>query len=171
MIFIQVDALGIVTEFIGIGTSTFQNRNLSHAVGWHESYLNSLTYAYESGLVADWIAFFGGEWMSAICHDKFSGLVNTLRENLNMDVGVLSVIESVTEVSESTDEDALVAGERRRIIGDRGSYVPEVTRKTVENHTLEFLRKHRSMLTRFQVPIPGVSSSKFSGTSENKTKK
>jgi len=153
----QVNTLGVVTDFFGVGTSPFLNQNLSRLVGWHESYLNSAVYAYEMGTVADWVAFFTGDWAQAIYYDRYSLLVSTLRENLLTDRFTSTIIESVIDVSETSDDDSLVVGERRRLIGDRGHAVPELTRRIIEHHVLDFLRKNKALLKGYYIPEQAVA--------------
>eukprot|EP01041_Mallomonas_annulata_P004244 gene4244-8440_t len=165
---VQIDPLGIIVEITCVSTSPIQARNLGCAVGIHESYLNGAVFSYESGITTDWIEFFSRDWMTAVCHDKFSGFIDTLHEHLQHDQGTQFFVASVGEVSETTEEDAVIGGERRRLIGDRGTYIPDATRKDIETHTLEFVRKNKSLLTRFHVPVPKGNNDKANEKSKKK---
>jgi len=154
---VQVDPLGIVIEIACVSASPLPARNIGCMVGWHESYLNSAIYSYEAGSVLDWIDFLNGEWSTVICHEKFSDFAEAVRALLRSDKAMISILDNVMDVSETSDEDAVVTGERRRIVGDRGSNLPESTRKLVESYTLDFLRKDQSLQSHFLVPVPSSS--------------
>ena len=118
----------------------------------NESYLNSAIFAFEAGHVVDWVEFLSREWSIAAFHDKFPVFVNYLREEMKSDQGAQFFVDSVIDVMETTQEFSVIAGERRRMVGDRGAYIPDGTRQAIETHTLEFIKKNRSLLTRFHIP-------------------
>ena len=62
------------------------------------------------------------------------------------------LVDSVLEGAAATTDDTIVAEGRRQKLGEGGSVLPELTRKTVHNHGVDFLRKHQSVLSRFYVP-------------------
>lgn len=108
--------------------------------------------SYENGRVDDWIEFFREAWVTAILHDKFSQLATSLRGSLQTDNGAFIIVESVIDTAESTNDDTMVSEARRHLIGDGGSGLPELTRKTVHDLGKEYLQRHRVVLTRFYVP-------------------
>lgn len=121
-------------------------------MGWHESFLNCAVSAYDQGRVDDWIEFFRDDWVAVLLHDQFSDLVRTLRISLQADKGTFMLIDGIMDSAVSTSDDAIVVEGRRQRIGDGGSSLPELTQKTVHAHTIEFLRRNQSMLTRFSIP-------------------
>ena len=149
---VEVDSLGIVITIIVISSNVILTRNLSCLVGLHESYLNGAIFAYESGHVTDWIHFFNKDWITAICLDKFRKFSNNFKKYLESDEGVQFFIQSAVDIAEGTDEDAIIVGERRRIIGDRGAYIPNGTKKTIESQTIDYLRTNKALLPKFRIP-------------------
>ena len=49
---LRVDSLGIVVEILYVGQEMVEARNLSRLVGWHEAFLNSAQFAFNSGIVS-----------------------------------------------------------------------------------------------------------------------
>lgn len=150
---VKMDSLGIVVEITCLSTSLLPARNMGSMVGWHESHLNSLVFSFEAGYIPCLLEYFRSGWVSALCHDKFASFVSSLRAELVNDKGMLSILDNVMSVMESTDDDTVVVGERRRMLGDRGSDVLEPTKQLIESHTLEFIRKNKSLFTKFHLPV------------------
>lgn len=150
----QVDSLGVIVEIVYIGQEQVEMRNLSQIIGWHESFVNNVSYSYSAGLVRDWISFFREGWATALCHDKFPELASGLRKALEGDKNLFGILDRVFEQAENSSDDQLVAGTRREIIGDRGELLPSSTKQYIETQTLEFLKKHRHMLSRFYIAAP-----------------
>lgn len=144
--------LGTIVEIVFVGRERVEERNLGRLVGWHESYLNSAMVAFENGRVDDWIEFFRDSWITAVLHDKFNDLANSLRCSLQTDNGAFVIVENVIDNAENTSEDSIVAEARRALIGEGGGKLPELTRKIALDLGLEFLQKNKVVLTKFHVP-------------------
>lgn len=149
---LRVDSLGIVVEILYIGQEVVETRNLAQLIGWHESYLNGAQFAYNSGIVPDWVTYFRQSWASANYHDKFPELAAGLRKVLESDPFLFNILDVVFDTAENSSDDQLVAGRRRELIGDRCELLTENTKQGIENATLEFLKKHKQILTRFHLP-------------------
>jgi hypothetical protein len=152
VLFFQLDHYGMLVELVHLGTVSVESRNLSSLVGLHESYLNSAIYSFENGLVSHWIDFFRQDWACALYHDRFADLIQDLREAVRTDKGMLVILDKVFEIADSTEDDQVVAAVRRKIIGDRGELLEDLTQKTIEAHTLDFVKKNKTVLTKFFVP-------------------
>lgn len=139
-------------EIICIGRGRVEERNIGRLVGWHESFLNSAITAYDNGRVEDWIDFFRESWVTAVLHDKFSDLAATMRGSLQTDNGAFIIVESVVDSAESTGDDTIVSEARRQLIGEGGSNLPSLTKKTIQDLGMEFLQRNKIELTRFYVP-------------------
>ena len=150
---LQLDSLGTLVEIVYIGKSTVEAKNLGRLVGWHESFLNGAVYSYEQGLVEDWIDYFRKSWATALFHDTFPDFANHLRNVLASDTYVYSILDLMRAVSDQKSEDHEINSERRKVLGPRGEHISDVTHRTIESATLDFLRK--SKLPRFYVPQPG----------------
>lgn len=150
---LRVDSLGMVVEILYIGQEVVETRNLAQLVGWHESFLNGAQFAYNSGIVQDWVSYFRGSWASANYHDKFPELAATLRKILETDPFLFNILDVVFDTAENSSDDQLVAGRRRELIGDRCELLTDSSKHGLENATLEFLKKHRQILTRFHIPV------------------
>ena len=148
----QVDYLGVVAAFIYLGKAEIEERNLSKLVHYHESYLNNAIYSYENGIVTDWISFLREDWASVLFFDKYKKFVTTLRNLIQNDKGVISIIDKIFEISDSSPDDHQIDISRRKILGDRCFDVPETTKKTVEVAVVEFLRENKYSLPKYYVP-------------------
>ena len=150
---LRVDSLGIVVEILYVGQEMVEARNLSRLVGWHEAFLNSAQFAFNSGIVSDWVSFFRGSWASANYHDKFAEFAVGLRKTLESDPFLFNILDVVFDTAENSSDDQLVAGRRRELIGDRCELLTENTKHGLENATLEFLKKHKQILNQFFLPV------------------
>lgn len=155
---LKFDLLGKLEEILYIGRVKIEERNISRLVGYHESYMNSATYAYEKGLIKDWIDYFREDWASLLYHDKFLEFIIYQRESLTTDKCSVSTLEQVFQMAEIDTDDQNVSIARKELIGERSELLPIVTRKFLEAQTLEFLRHHKPLLTKFY--IPSAKSSK-----------
>ena len=147
-----MDNLGVIVEIVYIGQERVEPRNLSQLIGWHEAYLNSASFTYTSGLISDWISFFRENWATALYHDKFPELASELRKLMESDQNLFAILDAVFETAENSSDDQIVAGRRREIIGDRCELLGEASKHALESHTLDFLRKHKQLLSRFHIP-------------------
>ena len=95
----QFDSLGILREFTSMGPANdlIGVKSISNLVGWHESFLNSAFYSFESGAVNDWISYFNDEWSSGLKFDRFPLLAQSLCKVLQSDKGMLSILEKIFE--------------------------------------------------------------------------
>ena len=143
-----------------MGQERVEGRNLSQLIGWHEAYLNGASFAFTSGLVPDWVSFFRDHWATAMYHDKFPALASGLRKALESDQNLFPILDAVFETAENSSDDQLVGGRRREIIGDRCELLSEATKHTIESQMLDFLRKHKQLLSRFHIPQLNISHSK-----------
>jgi hypothetical protein len=155
---LKFDLLGKLEEILYIGRVQIEERNISRLVGYHESYMNSATYAYEKGLIKDWIDYFREDWASLLYHDKFLEFINYQRESLTTDKCSVATLEQVFQMAEIDTDDQNVSITRKELIGERSELLPSATRKFLESQTLDFLRHHKPLLTKFY--IPSVKSSK-----------
>lgn len=147
----------MLREFVAVGPAKDMENVMSimHLVGWHESFLNSAVFAYESGIVSDWVNFFNDDWAMALKFDRFPLLVHSLCKLLHSDKGMLSVLEKIFENAESTDDNDVICLARRNILGDRGCHIPDATRSAIETHVLDFLRKYKDAMVNYFVPLHG----------------
>jgi hypothetical protein len=146
---VKCDYLGTVIELVYLGKSTIEALNLSQLVGLHETYLNFAVYAYENGLVDDWIDFFTEGWTALLYYDKFRAYISSVKESLKADVGVLQVLEEVTDISLKNSDDSNVNVLRKALIGDRCQHVHEATKRVIETFAMDFLKAHKSLLPKF----------------------
>ena len=138
-----------------MGKSKLEERNFSQLTGWHEAYLNGLLFSFEQGSVKDWISYFRESWAMPIYHDKFSNLARFLRQSLQNDKGMFTILDRVFEIADNNLDDQIVANGRRKFLGDRCENIPENTMKTIENYVLDFVRSHKATLV---FTPPSVSS-------------
>lgn len=127
-------------------------RNIGSLVGWHESFLNSATYSFEMGNVIDWIEFFSADWATALKFDRMPAMCDIIRTSVYSDKGMISILDKVMENAESTEDDDVIAVARRKIIGDRGSNIPDATKVIIVNYILDFMRRNKSMITKYYLP-------------------
>jgi len=167
---IQVDSLGMIVEVIYLGIDLIEGRNIGRLVGWHESFLNSASLAFEHGMVSDWIGFFREEWAYLVYHDNFTSLVGSLRDSLQLDKGMFSILDQVFDSARNTPEDGIVVGGRRKLIGDRSESLPEMTKKLIETQTLDFLRKNKAMFPGFYIPSAGGKRDLFESSLDKSRK-
>jgi hypothetical protein len=161
---LKLDYLGVVAELAYVGTVAVEEQNLACVVGLHESYLGSALHAYEQGTVQHWTEFFRQDWTGTVYHDKLWDLVRDLRSSVLTEKGMNLVLEKVFDIAASTDDDQVVAAARRKIIGDRCCDVEEPTKLIVEARSLEFLKRHKSMLPKYLLP----SAKEGAGSSSTK---
>ena len=146
-----MDNLGVVAEVVYAGLDEIEFRNLSVVPGKHEAYLNSAIHAHKKGLVDDWIDFFRGEWTTVLYMDSFPTLVAALKKSLQNDKGMIMMLSRIFEKSETTLEDFEVDEYRRILLGAHGELIPEITKRTIEAETVEYLREHKDFLPKYYV--------------------
>lgn len=159
---VTLDALGVCCEIVSaqrmFPSSSATDRTVAEdigpLVGWHESYLNSAMYAFECAHVVDWVEFLSGPWAETLRCDRFPALCAIIRKSLHSDKGMIAVLDSVMENAEITDDNLAVMNARRSILGDRGSYLEESTKNVVVSHTIDFLRKNKSLFPNILIPMP-----------------
>lgn len=147
-----MDSLGVVAEVVYAGLDEVEFRNLSVVPGKHEAYLNSAIHAHKRGLVDDWIEFFRGEWTSVLYMDSFSSLVTALKRSLQNDKGMIMLLSRIFEKSETTLDDSEVDEYRRILLGAHGELIPEITKRTAEAESMEYLREHKDFLPKYYMP-------------------
>lgn len=102
--------MGVLTEFLYIGTEDINPRKICRLVGKHESFLNSALVAYENGRVDDWIDFLAGPWASYLYYDAYDVLLVELKTRIESSAIVEALLRNVFESAACTDDDLLVAG-------------------------------------------------------------
>lgn len=132
-------------------------KNLCKLVNYHESFLNSAVYSYENGIVSDWITFLREDWAQILFHDKFKDFVNKLKKMIQNDKGVISIVDKVFEIADSSPDDSFVEMSRRKIFGERCENLLESTRKSVESFVIEFIKENKHMLPRYYIPQLKIS--------------
>ena len=123
-------------------------------VGKQEAYLNSAWLSYERGVVDDWIAFFRGDWCSALRHDRFAGLQKALAGMIRADEGSREVVASLSAELEAGKDHETIRQLRAKAVGVGGANLPDKTRKLLEGAVLGYLRKNKGLLPRFLLPDP-----------------
>ena len=149
---VKIDSLGIVVEICYFGKSEIESKNISKLVGWHESYLNAALNSYEEGKVDDWVDFFRGDWATALYHDKFAALVQTIKSSLSSDKDTFTILDKVMDALDASTENDKVVEVWKASIGPRGEKLESNTKRIVETSTLEYLRDNKIMLNRFALP-------------------
>mmetsp|Transcript_25436 Transcript_25436/g.42865 ORF Transcript_25436/g.42865 Transcript_25436/m.42865 type:complete len:1363 (+) Transcript_25436:41-4129(+) len=165
---VTLDALGVCCEIVCaqrlFDNSSQQDKdiaiNVGPLVGWHESYLNSAMYAFECAQVVDWIEFLTGSWSETLRCDKFPALCEIIRKSLHSDKGMIAILDKVMEAAEAADDNLVVTNARRSIMGDRGSSIDAGTKNVVVSHTIDFLRKNKSLFPNFLIPMPSKGKGK-----------
>eukprot|EP00602_Paraphysomonas_sp_CaronLab_P013359 CAMPEP_0185043622 /NCGR_PEP_ID=MMETSP1103-20130426/43004_1 /TAXON_ID=36769 /ORGANISM="Paraphysomonas bandaiensis, Strain Caron Lab Isolate" /LENGTH=1284 /DNA_ID=CAMNT_0027583819 /DNA_START=406 /DNA_END=4260 /DNA_ORIENTATION=+ len=164
---VKIAPLGYVSEItccqlLHPATSAY-HRNLAKyigcLVGWHESYLNSAAFAFESNSVPDWIDFFSGDWVTCLRFDRFPALAEMIRVSLYSDRGMITIMDKVMENAESTALVDVIASARRNILGDRAANVDANTKNVVVAQLLDFIRKNKAYLPKYFLPNPKSSKS------------
>ena len=140
--------MGKVVGISYIGNEEVEERNLQLLNGKHETFLNNAIFAYESGLIEDWVSFFRSDWAEVVYHDRFDILVKSLKECLYNDVGMKSILDKVFKNSETMTDPELTRS-RKEIIGNRGESIPERTNKLIQAEVKDYLDNNKQMLTRF----------------------
>ena len=165
---VTLDALGVCCEIV-CAQRLFDNSpkidkdiavDVGPLVGWHESYLNSAMYAFECAHVIDWIEFLSGSWAETLRCDKFPALCEVIRQSLHSDKGMIAILDKVMETAEAADDNLVVTNARRTILGDRGCYIDDSTKNIVVSHTIDFLRKNKSLFPNFLIPMPSKGKGK-----------
>ena len=152
MILSQLDLVGTIVEIAYIGKDPVEARNIGRLVGWHESFLNGAAFSFEGNMIRDWIEYFNEDWVSIIYHDFFTELIGNIRDGLQIDKGMFSILDKIYESAETSEEDGVVVGGRRKLLGDRGEKLPESTKRLVEGQTIEFIKKHKQFFPQFYLP-------------------
>merc|ERR1711871_1657408 len=152
---VKTNSLGLVVEISYIGKEIVEGRNIGRLVGWHESFLSNACFSYESGQISDWIEFFREPWCSFIYHDNFTAFAGGVKEFLQEDKGMFTVQDKLVGLASKCRDDGILSLERRKMLGNRGENVPEIAKKAIESHTLEFLRKNKSSFARIFIPPHG----------------
>jgi hypothetical protein len=135
-------------------------RDIGALVGWHESFLNSSSYSFDMGNVIDWIDFFSSSWAAALKFDKMPIFCEIIRTSVFSDKGMISILEKILENAESTDDEDVIAVARRKILGERGANIPDATKSLIVNYIIDFMRKNRSMMSKYFLPQQSNSSKK-----------
>lgn len=140
-------------------------------VGWHESYLNSALFAYETNSVIDWIDFFSDDWVSILQFDRFPFLAQLIKNSLYSDKGVISILDKVIEATESTEDIEVISQARRNVLGERGNRIDNNTRTVILTYVIDFIRKHKSYLPSFYVPETKSTTTTTNAGANNKSHK
>ena len=148
----KIDAHGSLCEVVYLGKEPVEPRNLATLVGLQEAYLNSAWLSYERGVVDDWIAFFRGDWCSALTHDRFDGLKTMLAEMVRADEGAREVVAALLAERDAGKDHETLRQLRAKAIGVGGENLPDKTRKLLEGAVLGYLRKNKGLLPRFLLP-------------------
>lgn len=146
---LKLSGLGIVSTLCYLGYEPIEFRNLSLLPGKHEAYLNAAVHAHEKGHVTDWIIFFRETWTTTLYLESFHYLLQAIRRNLVSDKGMITLFSRIFERAETLDDDGDLSDFRRNIIGPHGEHVAEVTMKSVETTTMDFLRENADFLPHF----------------------
>lgn len=123
-------------------------------VGWHDCYLNSPSFAYDSNAVKDWVEFFSEDWVSALRFDRFPFVADIVRNSLFSDKGMINILDKVMENAESTDDVDMISIARKNIVGDRGAFIDSKTRAVVSAYVIDFVRKNKGYLSNYYIPEP-----------------
>ena len=145
---------------IYVGADTLENPEIGRLVGMHEAFLNSALYSFEKALVKDWMHFFRGEWVNAILHEEFSGLIKSLKDSVRGEKFILSFMDSLSDKVMVGAADESLIPIASQILGDRCAFVPENVSAAVEGPLLEFVKKNKSDLPRLHVPAPSRNPKK-----------
>jgi hypothetical protein len=87
-----------------------------------------------------------------VVHDRFPSLCREIKEALNGDSAVRTIVEKVTSAVKAGAADAAVLSKRSELIGVAGSALPPSTRRAIEVQLIEHLRAHGAMLPMYFVP-------------------
>lgn len=148
---LRISSLGIVSEICYAGLDTIETRNLAQLPGKHEMLLNSAVHAHSKSLVKDWIDFFREEWATAIFVDSFQALIMSVKKSLASDKGTIMLLSRIFERMESVADDLDVAEFRRTLVGAHGELIPDLTQKTIETSTMDYLRENAEFLPKFHM--------------------
>lgn len=151
------DHLGLLVEMIYIGREV-EDRNLACLVGWHDSYLNFAINSFEKGLVDDWIRYFREGWASVLYYDKFPEFALSVGRVLENDKGMFMIMDDVFDMASRIADDQALFFARRQLLGDKNEHVADLTKKTVEGLTVDFIRRHKSLLPRLHIPTSSTTS-------------
>jgi adenylate kinase len=149
---LKTDGYGTVSEFLYLGKEKVEFKNLACVLGMQEGYLNSCVSAYDKGVVDCWIRFFREDWASAIFHDRFDILKNSLKQMLRTDEGAFDVADMLERGAEEGKDDETLNTMRKSAVGPGGSMLMPSTKKLIESSTIEFLRKNKALLPRYLLP-------------------
>jgi hypothetical protein len=83
-----------------------------------------------------------------------------IRQSLHSDKGMIAILDKVMETAEAADDNLVVTNARRTILGDRGCYIDDSTKNIVVSHTIDFLRKNKSLFPNFLIPMPSKGKGK-----------
>jgi hypothetical protein len=167
--YLQIAKLGFLSELSCVQLiapdSTAYQRGIAIyigcLVGWHDCYLNSPSFAYESNTVKDWMEYFSEEWVAALRFDRFPFLADVIRTSLFSDKGMITILDKVMENAESTDDVEVIGLARKNILGDRGAYIDAKTRNVASAYVIDFIRKNKSYLPNYFIPEPKSAASKM----------
>ena len=91
-------------------------------------------------------------------HDQFTKVAEMMKTALRTDKDTYLLLDKIIEVSQNTPDDGMFSLERSKIIGNRSENISDTTKKMLDSHMLEFLRKNKSYFT--QIFIPAISATK-----------
>ncbi|CAE7520304.1 unnamed protein product, partial [Symbiodinium microadriaticum] len=160
--------LGYLAELVCIqqltNDTTAYERNIATTigclVGWHQCYLNSPAFAFESNTVKDWVEYFSEDWVAALRFDRFPFMADIIRSSLFSDKGMINILDKVMENAESTDDIEAIMLARKNILGDRGDHIDAKTRGVVSSYVIDFIRKNKTYLPQYFIPEPKANKFK-----------
>eukprot|EP01038_Epipyxis_sp_PR26KG_P007433 gene7433-10129_t len=155
---IQLNKVGLVAGIEFLGYDRIEERNLHHIPGLHESFLNSLQHSYDNGKISDFISFLREDWAHLLYYDRFTQLLNELRDCIKTDKGYLTFLNDVLEKAEVTSDNIELSRFRRSLIGAHGEILSEPTIKTVETTTLKFIHDNKYLLSKYILPHTNTST-------------
>lgn len=146
---VKVDQYGTIVELVYCGSEEVEFHNLSKLVGLHEATLHAASYGYEEGEVNDWIEYFREGWMTAILHDRYPEFAQAVKESLDTDKGTFMAIDEVLHAAARSTDDAAVLAVRKSFTGERYEHMHELTKKSVEAQTVDFIKQNKAFLAKY----------------------
>jgi hypothetical protein len=146
---VKIDQYGTIVEIIYIGSEEVEYENLSRLVGLHEATLNAAAFGYDEGEITDWIEYFRENWMTAIFHDKYPEFAAAVKESLDSDKGTFMAIDEVLHAAARNTDDIAVLAIRKNFTGERYEHLHELTKKSIESQTVDFIKQNKQYLTKY----------------------
>ncbi|KAG5189802.1 hypothetical protein JKP88DRAFT_286546 [Tribonema minus] len=146
----NVDALGHLCELECYGRDPADAQRLFALVGLHQACMKDFAGRVAAGQVQDLAAFFHQDAFTVLSHDRFKQLAADLRAALERDGGGHDLVAALNGAMDEGRDDEWVGAAITDAVA--AGALPPLTRKVLQSHVEDFVRKNRGTLPAALVP-------------------